>query len=524
MRKGNGLSRFMNKGGWWILVYLIICVFLWPWYQYELNPDAISYYEIAQNYAHFRFGEAINAYWSPLISWLMVPLLWTGLPVTIAGKVVLMFAGAMIIRLSSLHISRFTRVKGIAIIGMATIIAVTTWFTLLYFGADLLFTCLVLWLLWLHRNRSIHPVKRAAGIGIIGAALYFTKAFGLPFFVAWLILTCLRDMVILPHKPGCKMAIRSGLIALGTFVLLALAWVLTLSLSYGKFTTGSAAKYNSNLLSPVDFTLRHPFIHSGLNEPSVQHCTSVWYDVSLVEKSWPSQPDKDSFWNSKKRVVFHNAGHLKDLLKHFTLLSAIIIVLVIMVLLHHHRKILRHNLFMPWMSAALLAGGYLLVFFELRYIWLLDYIMIYSCIMLADLFVRQIKPARMLAISTGLVFSASFIKSPVEDLIRRKHINRDIVELSEQIDQIAQGSRVASAGEYGQSLFLSFREGWRYYGDMKPLGSDSAEAQLKRFGIGYILLWYPWTDLSTYGIEAARDDTIGTQLRIIEPCLGHEQR
>src|SRR5262245_66056250 len=36
-----------------------------------INPDGISYLDVASAYARGDFAEAVNAYWSPLYSWLL---------------------------------------------------------------------------------------------------------------------------------------------------------------------------------------------------------------------------------------------------------------------------------------------------------------------------------------------------------------------------------------------------------------------------------------------------------------------
>ncbi len=39
------------------------------------SPDAVSYLRVAQYYAQGRWDLAVNAYWGPLLSWLMIPFL-----------------------------------------------------------------------------------------------------------------------------------------------------------------------------------------------------------------------------------------------------------------------------------------------------------------------------------------------------------------------------------------------------------------------------------------------------------------
>ncbi len=56
-----------------LILYFVFGLFLLNYYQYILNSDGISYISIAQKYMVGDFGNAINGYWGPLLSWLMIP-------------------------------------------------------------------------------------------------------------------------------------------------------------------------------------------------------------------------------------------------------------------------------------------------------------------------------------------------------------------------------------------------------------------------------------------------------------------
>lgn len=62
-----------------LIIYLILGLFLLNFYQYILNSDGISYISIAQKYMIGDFNNAINGYWGPLFSWLMIPFLYFSL-------------------------------------------------------------------------------------------------------------------------------------------------------------------------------------------------------------------------------------------------------------------------------------------------------------------------------------------------------------------------------------------------------------------------------------------------------------
>ena len=69
-------------------LYLVAGFLLIGAFRYQINPDALSYISIAQHYRDGFWGDAINAYWSPLYSWLLLPLLFFGLEPLLAAKIV----------------------------------------------------------------------------------------------------------------------------------------------------------------------------------------------------------------------------------------------------------------------------------------------------------------------------------------------------------------------------------------------------------------------------------------------------
>src|SRR5215467_3256024 len=54
---------------WAVAVFLGLCQ-AWSW-RFYIEPDGVSYIEIAHAYIQRDFVRAVNAYWSPLYSWLL---------------------------------------------------------------------------------------------------------------------------------------------------------------------------------------------------------------------------------------------------------------------------------------------------------------------------------------------------------------------------------------------------------------------------------------------------------------------
>jgi len=80
---------------WILLAYTALGLGLLAAYQFQINPDGIAYLDIAEKYVRGDIWGAINAYWSPLISWLTAGLRLLGLPPQVAIKLVLLMSGGV---------------------------------------------------------------------------------------------------------------------------------------------------------------------------------------------------------------------------------------------------------------------------------------------------------------------------------------------------------------------------------------------------------------------------------------------
>jgi hypothetical protein len=57
-------------------LYLILGFILLGYYQYQINPDGVGYIQTAEKYLSGDFQGAVDAYWGPLLSWLLIPFLY----------------------------------------------------------------------------------------------------------------------------------------------------------------------------------------------------------------------------------------------------------------------------------------------------------------------------------------------------------------------------------------------------------------------------------------------------------------
>ena len=67
-------------------LYIILFFLLFPYYQYVVDIDAVSYINVAERVAKGEYYHSVNGYWSPLISWILVPFLKGGFDTVLSAK------------------------------------------------------------------------------------------------------------------------------------------------------------------------------------------------------------------------------------------------------------------------------------------------------------------------------------------------------------------------------------------------------------------------------------------------------
>ena len=76
-----------------LAVYCFIGILIMPYYQHTVSPDGVTYFSITKKYLQGEFSSAINGYWGPLISWLLIPFFALGIPSVLAAKILFFIIG-----------------------------------------------------------------------------------------------------------------------------------------------------------------------------------------------------------------------------------------------------------------------------------------------------------------------------------------------------------------------------------------------------------------------------------------------
>ena len=81
-------THFIAIGLWIALSAVLLPSFL-P----LLNADGTAYISVANQYMRGDWAQAVNGFWGPLLSWLLLPFMAAGLAPVTAAKIVLILAG-----------------------------------------------------------------------------------------------------------------------------------------------------------------------------------------------------------------------------------------------------------------------------------------------------------------------------------------------------------------------------------------------------------------------------------------------
>jgi len=127
-----------------LILYSVLGIFLGQFYRYQLNGDGISYISIARKYLDGNLADAVNAYWSPLFSWLLVPFLFLGILPQVAAKAITLAAGfATIIGIKTFS-NRFEITENMKSVLLLSVIPLVLYCALSMITPDLVFLCLLI--------------------------------------------------------------------------------------------------------------------------------------------------------------------------------------------------------------------------------------------------------------------------------------------------------------------------------------------------------------------------------------------
>ncbi|MEO6230982.1 MAG: hypothetical protein ABJB11_03510 [Ferruginibacter sp.] len=473
------------------VLYISLFFLLFPWYQYVLDIDAISYIHVAERYANGSFYSAINGYWSPLISWLLVPFLKAGFDPMIAAKYLNGLLGLLTLFSCQTLIDKFKihqTLKKILPFVLAMLLLSYAFYELC---ADLL----QLWLILLYLNlvfskNFILNNYKIILAGLLAALSYYGKAYNFPFF---LVHFPVMAYVLLKRQATSqvkKIFLVKTAIAFITFFMLVTPYLVVLTHKYGSFRINNAAKLNTSwFLSPGISDNR-----KMVAEPPFADATSYWDEPTYAQEKYVSPFTSFKYFLKQVKWTISNTIKFCGLLNLISIFS-FVVLLGFIAYTYSRKKLTEGNEWLLLITTILYPSGYLLIFIEWRYIWLLPItLLIMMGILLSFVFERGFITKRIFTVS-AIILSGSFLLQPVNEMQDLRNNNKDVYEMAEAFKKNnIQGNfflNYKSFTPYGKTVVLSYLTNSKLYGPvLLDYDFDELIQTAKKYDVGYYLYFY----------------------------------
>lgn len=392
---------------WHIVISIAVVAIVGLWLAYvfrnQINPDGISYIQVARSWAAFDIKQAINGYWAPLLSWLLVPALWLNIDPLFAFRA-LNFLVALIpvILLPVLMLKKTTNHSQRAIQALFLVsfgILLQLWASQVITPDLLSGVVLFLTLLCIHQFVAHQKTSTALLLGICVSLLYFSKSIG--FYIGLFIVAALTLYGIYNKH---AFILKKTLIVFVIFMGISVLWIAALSLKYDKITVSTAGDYNFSLIGPDQPA--HPQTLPGYLETHYQNSVTAWDDPSYFNlPKWSILEHKTYYFN-------YLLGNANKTFEFFFGLSPLIVVgawsLIATSSQKKRQRADRVTALITLGSIFLVCAAYIFVLVESRYLWFVAISVIASAFLYLVNISQEQKQLRwplIIALTAFLVYS-----------------------------------------------------------------------------------------------------------------------
>jgi hypothetical protein len=465
------------------------------WYKYQVNPDAISYFSLAEKYAHLDIRHAINGYWGPLLSWLLAPAVWLGLSLIVAAKIIgIICADIIFIAVYSFLIKRSVP-KYLGVLAALALAPVLVLYDMGAVTPDILMaTCAVLFTFSLTRLLDKTSLLNSLLVGITGALMYFSKGFGFYLFWAITLIVLLWDLW---QTRSARSIFKKYAPAIGVFLVLTLPFIAAISAKYGQLTINNAGDFDHHLFSPASRGTQYPMLLTGPLAPPNPTAYSSWEDPTNITPlirggDWSpldSAKDREYFLNS---VLLENYKTTAETAWGFGALSIAGAIAIVLGAIRKGRY--RRDYVVMGLVASAMIFGYCLVYMEARYIEAVAVLTVTAATLyLSTLKYKWLKPGLLAALFLVAIAGSSI--SPVQSIIKGKNVDKDKYQLARHMNgAIPKDSNVISDDFI--SLYTCYYLDLHCYSVLNPPDGQEGEylSLLNKFGIKYYIAYHPAQD------------------------------
>lgn len=437
-----------------------------------VNPDAVSYIRASSYYLHGRLDLAVNGYWGPLLSWIIVPLLPlfrdpVGAARVAMGLSAVLFLAGCVSVFWAFRLSRAAVLAGTWLAAIASVEWSVAYITpdLLLAGLLALACSLVLAQSWLTRART------QVGAGLLLGAAYLAKAIALPF--ALLFLAAMSAIQLISRRSAARMVFSAGVRTMAGFAVIAAPWMIVLSLHYGRPVFSTSGLPAHAIVGPNDVERYHPTFVAWRQPPEGR--VTTWEEPSCMPyRSW-SPLQNFTYARHQAYLILHNFYWVLVMLARFDSVGIGLTSLMAALLLHKRwRPNMRGH---PWRWAAVpvacLVAWYLPVYFqgEARYCWPTYVFILTAALGMAEWLAASVGGGKRLlgaAVLTVVILAFGFPAGKATALALRGYRDAEYDcarDVCKRLDAAGLRGPIASVGrEERVGFYLSFLRNEPFYG------------------------------------------------------------
>jgi hypothetical protein len=473
-------------------IYLVAACSQLPRVRYQINPDGISYLAIAERYLSGDFGAALNAYWGPLFSWLLIPLLALRIEPLLACKIVTFATGVATLFGAWILSERYTRVVAIRMAITAALIPMVLAWAASLITPDILVACFLAYYAYFISDPAMsrRSVLLAA---LFGALAYLAKSYAFVFIPIHLAGVTAGRWICARHAARRKKVLQRAALGLAAFVILTFPWVVAISLKCGRATFGTAGGYNlavAGLTSGSKGSQSHPVPAPGLLAPPDEGAFSAWEGPSF--NGYPGGPSPSTV----SRVIFlmkENAPKVFEYLQEASPLALLIVVASVLISLLRWRTWAESQLVACTVASGVLyTAGYVLIWVEPRYLWILEILLLMLAAALVEVLHRGRRLPVLATCFIAAVVASSFVLRPISLLPRLAYADHETTEIIKSLAHQGvdlRSRRLASDARWAHSLYVGYFLRARYFGTVPSGDPGVVRRELDDLKIDTFFVW-----------------------------------
>lgn len=474
-----------------LIVYAISYILLYPFYKYVFDVDGVGYLSVTRYLAAGNFEHGINGFWSPLHSWLAIPLYKAGVNEFTAFRIINGFTGAGIIIVVKRLLAKINIENKLQLITLFVSIPITLSFVFSELSADILLCLLLLIYVDIITDKDFfeNPVKNVAA-GIIACLCYFAKTYAFPFFILHfsILQIVLYKRSLRPNKK--HLLIKNFLAGMGSFIILAAPWVYVLYSRYHVFTLGHVLIFGNSGHLNLSYYF-HP-VQTISNDviaipPSPLSCfwENPYYSLTERQQYYSSVFSFSQIINQARTVLYNITIALK-LLSAFSFLSGAVILTLLLYVLQKKETTFTIIL----LTIAIYTSGYLLLHAEDRFLWPVFYIILITGIALSKKMLPLVPVKKTVRYLFWCIFFGSFLINAIDNLKDMKGRDALVFDLAKELQlKGVKGKWLSTNNDMAAKLAYLTGSTLCQTGDLSWSWNELSDASRKS-GINYFFYYY----------------------------------